>query len=336
MLLPKQQHMWSDYAIRPNTRQQPQVTTMKIDDKPLRYFLAVFEAGSIRTAAENLRIAPSAISRQITGLEAHLNTLLMERTKRGIIFTESGHMVAAHARRRIELDEAFAVDLAAARGAIAGTVRIATGEGFVVDLVNHVVRPLRDEFPDIRLEIDVAGTEKITHGILRDDYDMGLVFNPPRNPDLELLAEDHTPLCALVPPEFDLAKKQSCTLSETLNYPAALLNPHFGVAKLLANAGQANEVTRDAFLTADSINVAVHFVLSGGGITFLPAFAVSRQLRRGEVVAVPMTDPFLARVPSHLLVRKGRPKTAAVRAVTGIIRDRMEAFGSAWYPEEHD
>ena len=59
------------------------------------------------------------------------------------------------------------------------------------------------------------------------------------------------------------------------------------------------------------------------------------EVRRGEVVAVPMTDPFLARVPSHLLVRKGRPKTAAVRAVTGMIRDRMEAFGSAWYPEEH-
>lgn len=308
---------------------------MKIDDKPLRYFLAVFEAGSIRTAAENLRIAPSAISRQIAALEAHLETLLMERTKRGIIFTEAGHMVAGHARRRFEMDEAFSVDLAAARGAVAGTVRIATGEGFVVDLVNHVIRPLRDEFPDIRLEISVAGTEKITHGILRDDYDMGLVFNPPRTPDLELLAEDHAPLCALVPPGFDLADKESCTLSDTLTYPTALLNPHFGVAKLLANVDQGNRVAQDAFLTADSINVAIHFVLSGGGITFLPAFAVSRQLRRGEVVAIPMTDPFLARVPSHLLVRKGRPKTAAVRAVTGMIRDRMEAFGSAWYPEEH-
>ncbi|WP_417828505.1 LysR family transcriptional regulator [Thalassospira sp.] len=309
---------------------------MKIDDKPLRYFLAVFEAGSIRTAAENLRIAPSAISRQISSLEAHLNTLLMERTKRGIIFTETGHMVAAHARRRIEIDEAFAVDLAAARGAVAGTVRIATGEGFVVDLVNHVIRPLRDEFPDIRLEVDVAGTEKITQGILRDDYDLGLVFNPPRTPDLELLAENHSPLCVLVPPGFALASKQSCKLNETLNYPAALLDPNFGVAKLLANADPGNRVARDAFLTADSINVAIHFVLSGGGITYLPAFAVSRQLRRGEVVAIPMTDPFLARVPSHLLVRKERPKTAAVRAVTGMIRDRMEAFGSAWYPEEHD
>ncbi len=332
MLLPKQQQICSDKVIT----FQIDVSHMKIDDKPLRYFLAVFEAGSIRTAADTLRIAPSAISRQISALEAHLDTLLMERTKRGIIFTESGHMVAAHARRRIELDESFGVDLAAARGAIAGTVRIATGEGFVVDLVNHVVRPLRDEFPDIRLEIDVAGTEKITHGILRDDYDMGLVFNPPRTADLELLAEDHAPLCALVPPQFPLARKKTCSFSETLGYPAALLNPHFGVAKLLANTDQGDRAARDAFLTADSINVAIHFVLSGGGITYLPAFAVSRQLRRGEIVAIPMTDDFLNRVPSHLLVRKGRPKTAAVRAVTGVIRDRMEAFGAAWYPDEHN
>ncbi|MDP2697366.1 LysR family transcriptional regulator [Thalassospira sp.] len=306
---------------------------MRIDDKPLRYFLAVYEAGSIRTAAEHLRIAPSAISRQIAALEDHLQTLLMERTKRGIVFTGSGHMVAAHARRRIELDESFGVELAAASGAVAGTVRIATGEGFVVDLVNHAVKPLRTEFPDIRLTIAVAGTEKMTAGILHDDYDIGLVFNPPRNPDLELLAEDHAPLCALVPPHFDLARKSSCCLADTLPYPGAILNPHFGVSKLLAKVDHGNRLCRDAFLTADSINVAVHFVLSGCGITYLPAFAVSRQLRRGEVVAVPLTDPFLADVPSHLLVRKGRPKTAAVRAVTAMIRDRMEAFGSAQYPD---
>ena len=310
---------------------------MRIDDKPLRYFLAVFNAGSIRAAAETLCIAPSAVSRQVTALEAHLGTLLMERTKRGLIFTESGHMVAAHARKRIELDEAFAVDFAAACGAVAGTVRIMTGEGFIVDLVDRVAWPLyENRFPDIRLEIDVAGSERITSGIRRDDYDMGLVFNPPSTPDLESLAESYTPLCALVPPSCKLAKKENCTFAETLSYPAALLNPHFGVAKLLANAGPGNLVAHDAFLTTDSINAAIHFVLSGGGITFLPAFAVSRQLRRGQAVAVPLTDPFLAHVPSHLLVRKGRPQTAAVRAVAGMIRDRMEPFGSTWYPDKHE
>ncbi len=89
------------------------------------------------------------------------------------------------------------------------------------------------------------------------------MFNPPRIPDLELLAEDHTPLCALVPPHFPLASKKNCTLAETLDYPVALLNRHFGVAKLLANVDQGNRVARDAFLIADSINVAIHFVLSG-------------------------------------------------------------------------
>ncbi|WP_281262534.1 hypothetical protein [Thalassospira marina] len=52
-------------------------------------------------------------------------------------------------------------------------------------------------------------------------------------------------------------------------------------------------------------------------------------------MAVPLTNPYLARVPSHLLVRKGRPKTAAVRAVANMICQRMEAFGAASYPNEH-
>ena len=66
----------------------------------------------------------------------------------------------------------------------------------------------------------------------------------------------------------------------------------------------------------------------GAGITYLPAFAVSRQLRRGEVHAIPLTDAPLAHVPSRIVVRSGRPRTGAVRAVADLMARHMEAFGA--------
>src|SRR4051812_6784006 len=64
----------------------------------LRYFAAVAQHGSIRGAAETLRVAQSAISRQILKLEAEFGAELFERLARGVRLTESGEIFLRYAR----------------------------------------------------------------------------------------------------------------------------------------------------------------------------------------------------------------------------------------------
>src|SRR5581483_33588 len=64
----------------------------------VRYFLAVVDAGSISSAAEQLRIAGSAVSRQIAGLEDSLGVRLFERRARGMMLTPAGERLATYAR----------------------------------------------------------------------------------------------------------------------------------------------------------------------------------------------------------------------------------------------
>ena len=58
--------------------------------RQLRYFVEVASAGSINSAAERLRVSQSAVSRQITELEAELGVLLLRRHREGVSLTESG------------------------------------------------------------------------------------------------------------------------------------------------------------------------------------------------------------------------------------------------------
>lgn len=299
---------------------------MRIEDRPLRYFLAVHDAGSIRAAADVLHIAPSAISRQIVGLEERLGVLLMERTKRGIRFTNAGRLVARHARRRFELDDSLAAELEVVRGGVSGRVAVICGEGFVVDVMHHAVSVARELFPDVLPTVDIGGTSSIMSGVLKDEYDIGLMFNPPDTPELEVLAEGRQPLCILVPPTHPLARREACTLAETLGMPTALLTETFGVRQLLARVETASGRTLPATLETNSINVATNFVLSGAGATYLPAFAVARQILRAEVAAIPLSDPLLAGVPSQLVVRRGRPRTGAVQAIADLMAQGMDAL----------
>ena len=55
--------------------------------RALIYFDELVRTNSMRHAAENLNVAPTAISRQIENLEYHFGTPLVERSARGIKLT---------------------------------------------------------------------------------------------------------------------------------------------------------------------------------------------------------------------------------------------------------
>ena len=63
-----------------------------------RYFALVADHGSVREAADALRVAPSAISRQIASLEEDYGTPLFERRARGMRLTTAGTAVLETAR----------------------------------------------------------------------------------------------------------------------------------------------------------------------------------------------------------------------------------------------
>ncbi len=52
--------------------------------RALMYFDELVRTNSMRQAAENLNVAPTAISRQIENLEYHFGAPLVERSARGV------------------------------------------------------------------------------------------------------------------------------------------------------------------------------------------------------------------------------------------------------------
>jgi DNA-binding transcriptional LysR family regulator len=64
----------------------------------LRLFLVVLEEGSLRRAADRLRISQSAITRQMQSLEFDLGGRVLERTSAGVRPTKAGHALAERAK----------------------------------------------------------------------------------------------------------------------------------------------------------------------------------------------------------------------------------------------
>src|ERR1700746_1785889 len=104
----------------------------------LRYFVAAGEEQHLGRAAERLRVAQPALSRQIQDLEKELGFALFDRLSRGVRLNEAGKLFLSDARRILQdVDEAKLRAERIAHGK-AGTLRIGIAtavswHGVVVD-----------------------------------------------------------------------------------------------------------------------------------------------------------------------------------------------------------
>lgn len=144
----------------------------------LRIFVAIGRAGSIASAARNLRLDHSTVVRRLAGLEAAMDVRLVDRLPTGVRLTPVGTALFAHAER-IEA-EAMAADLklSGVEAGPAGTVRLATPEAFGSFLVAPNVALLHARYPGICLELVPEGRAvSLSHR----EADIGVMLaRPPR------------------------------------------------------------------------------------------------------------------------------------------------------------
>ena len=119
----------------------------------LRDLLAVADHGSLRAAAREIGIAQPAMTRSIQELERELGAPLFERKSRGIVPTPIGEAFIRRARS-VDNELLRARDeVAQLRGLTHGNLRVALSMVPHMALLPDALRPFRQRFPDVRLDI---------------------------------------------------------------------------------------------------------------------------------------------------------------------------------------
>jgi DNA-binding transcriptional LysR family regulator len=119
----------------------------------LRYFLAVHRHGTHASAGRALRVAPTTIGRRLAALEEALGVKLFQRTPTGLLLSESGQVLRAHAERVEAEVLASERELTGADRRVSGPVRVTAGDG----MATHVLAPrlweLQQAHPELRVEL---------------------------------------------------------------------------------------------------------------------------------------------------------------------------------------
>jgi DNA-binding transcriptional LysR family regulator len=271
-----------------------------------RYFHKVARLGSIREAADVLHVAPSAISRQIVKLEEQTGADLFEPHGRGIRLTPAGKILLDQTSQMLDalgLAQSQIDDLVGLRR---GHVHVWTAEGSVADLVLPAILRLQNLYPAVTYELTIASSDRIIRALLDDDADVGVVFNPPSEPDLEIVGNVTGAMLAVGHPRHPAMKQRTVSLAELARHPLALPDATFGLRHMLDAAARAADVHLAPTLVTNSIEALRAFARVGAGLTVLPRMGVAGDLRRRVLRAVPLAEATLRKGKTAILVRRNR------------------------------
>ncbi len=149
--------------------------------RELRAVLAVAELGSFRRAAADLGYTQSALSHQVSALEAAIGWPLFHRPggRAQVRLTPAGEAVCRRARRVLSEVEAMAADAEGAERGERVRVRVGVSQTAAAEIMPAALRAFREEHPGVEVVLSETDDAKGARDALRrGDLELAFSYNP--------------------------------------------------------------------------------------------------------------------------------------------------------------
>ncbi|MBW3096079.1 LysR family transcriptional regulator [Pseudohoeflea coraliihabitans] len=250
---------------------------MQLDWDKLRIFHAAAEAGSFTHAAEVLHLSQSAISRQVSALEAEINTKLFYRHARGLILTEQGEMLYQTAHEVLMKLESVKNRLTETREKPSGKLRVTTTVGLGQGWLTEKVQEFLSLHPDMQVQM-ILDNEELDVNMRQADCAIRL--RRPHESDLiqRRLFTVHFHIYAS--PAYLARHGEPTSIDDfdqhrliTFGEQAPL---YLHDMNWLETAGRSADDPRRAHLQINNLSAIRRATMNGAGIAMLPDYMVSR------------------------------------------------------------
>jgi DNA-binding transcriptional LysR family regulator len=188
-----------------------------LDIRRLRLLRELNRLGTLAAVARALSYSPSAISQQLTQLEAETGVRLLEPVGRGVRLTEQARILVRHTEVILERMEAAEAELAASMTEVTGTLRVSSFQSVLLALVPTALSALADRHPGLRVQLTQREADTAFAGLLARDFDVVLGEEYPGRSEPRLPGVDEEDLANLKKQKRDVVMEESNTVPGQLN-----------------------------------------------------------------------------------------------------------------------
>ena len=294
----------------------------------LNYINEVARTGSIRRAAEQLNLTPSALNRRIQDVEAELGTAIFERLPRGVRLNAAGELLIRHIRNQIADMGRVRSQIEDLSGFRRGTIAIASSQALAYDFLPSMIAAYRAEFPLVEFDLQVRDHGEALAALLEFEVDLAMVFRPEPMRDFQIIASAEQRLVAIMAEDHPLAAKPMLRLRECAEYPLAMPAQRYGGRQLLEEAAARSSFRLHPVVQSNSFEFLRNYVRFEKAITFQIAIGAPASIReRHGLVARPIDQRDVPASPLAIGQLRGRALPVAAAKFAEQIGRRMEMGG---------
>ncbi|MCA0425154.1 MAG: LysR family transcriptional regulator [Proteobacteria bacterium] len=237
-------------------------------------------------AGDALGLSQSAVSRQVSALEAELKIPLFHRHARGLVLTEQGELLFRTARdlvTKLEQTQAMLMD---SRQKPDGLLKVTANIGLGAHWLTPRLDEFLDQFPDIRLQVILTDDEL---DLAMREADVAVRLREPVQGDLIRRKLFTVHFHALAAPEYLKRHGQPRVVSDLDQHRLLLFGGD--IPSYLKNlnwhmtVGRESREPREPVLIVNNLTSLLRAVQRGAGIAVLPDYLIEQNSGLVQVLA---------------------------------------------------
>lgn len=278
--------------------------------KDFDFIEAVFKAGSIRKAAEDLNITASALNRRINRFEKEIGFEVFERLPRGVRLNPAGELLLYHIRSQRSDLLRLKSQVADLSGVRRGHVSIACSQALLPYFLPREIARYRNEHPGVTFNVSARDRVAAEQKLSAFTCDIALVFEPRTMVDFEVIHAISQPIHVIMKADHPLAELDEIRLRDALRFPHVAPSEKFAVRVLLEAAAQRTmSVKLNPMIESDSFDFMCHYSEWENMISF--QFPIGLDMKRVPgLIARPLAKKDVE--PGNLLLGQQRGRTLPV------------------------
>ncbi|HEV8308983.1 MAG TPA: LysR family transcriptional regulator, partial [Methylomirabilota bacterium] len=277
----------------------------------LRLYRDVVRLRSFSRAAAANGVTQSAASQAIQQLEAELDVLLLDRSRRPLQATEEGRHFYEACRTLLHGFDKARADLAAARQRVEGTVRVAAIYSVGLHDMSRHMQPFMSAYPQARVLLECLHPHKVVEAVLHDEADLGILSYPAATRALAVIPLRSEPMVLVTHPSHRLARRRRLAPAELNGERFVAFDPDLAIRKVIDRVLKQYNVKVDVAMAFDNVETIKQAIGIAAGVSILPRPTVLKEIGIRTLVGVSLPFPGLVR-PIGIIHRRGRRLTPAV------------------------
>ncbi|WP_342652177.1 DNA-binding transcriptional regulator OxyR [Vibrio metschnikovii] len=295
--------------------------------RDFEYLVALAEHKHFRKAAESCFVSQPTLSGQIRKLEDELGTVLLERSSRRVLFTDSGLQLVDQAKRILSEIKVFKDMASQQGGAMSGPMHI----GFIPTLgpylLPKIIPELKARFPDLELYLHEAQTHQLVRQLEEGKLDCLVLASVEESAPFKEIDIYNEPMSIAVPCSHEWANRDEVDMLELNGKTVLALGDGHCLRDQALGFCFAAGAKDDERFKATSLETLRNMVAAGAGITLLPQLSLPDEKNKDGVCYIKAVNP----QPSRQIVlayRPGSPLRQRYEQLAQVMKDRLQALAT--------